>query len=360
MAVLYRSHFQSIDVQMTLARMKVPFRITSGVGVFEQIHVKDTLAYLRLIVNPRDELSFLRLVCLFPGVGEKGAVKMWDKLGRQFDGSRREDREILHGLLGAKAKPLWPTLSRCFECAADHIAEDAIGELIEDFCDLFYEDHLGREWDEKDAEERLEDLKELAAQIASGEMSAASGGELLVTAQGEPMSPGRAKLEKFLADVALLTNLDAKKNNLDQDQVTLSTIHQAKGMEWPVVFVPWLSEGMFPSAKASEEGRMDEERRLFYVVVTRAKDQLCLLSPQMRRMTDGGIFPVEPSLFVKEIPLELVNVRRVSYVPESSGGYSNRAGYGGGFGGGYSNRGGHSGGSGYGGNRSGFDRTRRW
>ena len=340
-AILYRSHFQSIDVQMSLARMKVPFRITSGVGVFEQIHVKDTLAYLRLLVNPRDELSFLRLVCLLPGVGEKSAAKMWDKLGRQFDGSRKEDRDILGGLFGAKAKTYWPPLAKCFECAHDHFAEDSIGEIIEDFCDLFYEDHLGREWEEADAESRLEDVKELAVQIAGGELGDAAG----ETHRGT--ESGRARLETFLADVALLTNLDAKKNNLEQDQVTLSTVHQAKGMEWPVVFVPWLSEGMFPSAKAQEEGRMDEERRLFYVVVTRAKDRLVMVSPSIRKTADGGMFPVDASMFIKEIPEDMLTVRRVSFTP--SYGTVPRAAPGRG-----AYTGGYSGGYGY------SNRTRRW
>lgn len=308
MAVLYRSHFQSIDVQMTLTRMRVPFRITSGVGVFEQIHVKDTLAYLRLLLSPRDELSFRRLVCLLPGVGDKGAAKMWEKLSRQFDASRKEDRDALHSLLGAKAKPLWPLLSKCFEAAYDHLAEDEIGEIIEDFCDLFYEAHLNREWEENDASERLEDIIELASQVAAGE--------------GEN---GRERLANFLADVALMTNLDAKRNTGNEDKVTLSTIHQAKGMEWPVVFVPWLSEGMFPSGKAAEEGRSDEERRLFYVVVTRAKDRLFLFSPQIRKNADGGMFPIEPSIFVKEIPPSLLDIRRAAYVPEMYGGYGSHS-----------------------------------
>ena len=301
MAVLYRSHYQSIDVQMTLARMKLPFRITSGVGVFEQVHVKDVLSYLRLIVNPRDELSFMRFVQLFPGVGDKGAKKMWDRLSRVFDGCRREDREALHNLFGAKAKPKWPVVGKCFEAAVDHLEEDEIGEIIEDFCDLFYQDYLESEYEEAEAEDRLEDLKELAAQIAGTELDEGDGGE----------KSGKLRLMKFLADVALLTNLDAKRNNLDEDKITLSTIHQAKGMEWPVVCVPWLSEGMFPSAKADEEGRADEERRLFYVVVTRAKDRLNLFSPQMRKMADGGIFPVNPSVFVKEIPEALLETRRI-------------------------------------------------
>ncbi len=338
MAVLYRSHYQSIDVQMALARMKVPFRITSGVGVFEQIHVKDTLAYLRLVVNPRDELSFLRLACLLPGVGEKGAAKMWERLGRVFDGGSRADRDALYGLLCAKAKPHWQPLAKCFECAVDHLEEDAVGEVVEDFCDLFYEGHLRRAWEEADAESRLEDVKELAVQIADAE----GGG-------GRPT--GRARLEAFLADVALLTNLDARRNSLNQDQVTLSTVHQAKGMEWPVVFVPWLSEGMFPSAKAEEEGRTDEERRLFYVAVTRAKDRLFLFSPVMRKTPEGGMYPVGPSQFVKEIPEALLTVRRMSFTPDTYGGYGQRAYSRPSCGGGPSGR--------YGGS-SGRSRSRRW
>ena len=150
-----------------------------------------------------------------------------------------------------------------------------------------------------------------------------------------------AYLTDYLQDVALLTNLDAKKNDPDADRVTLSTIHQAKGMEWPVVLVPWCSEGLFQSAKAVEEGRPDEERRLFYVVVTRAKDHLYLFCPQMRKMSDGGMFPVDPSMFVKEIPSELVQVKRVMALPDgyAGGGYSRPSGgYGGssaGYGGGY-------------------------
>ena len=312
-AVLYRSHYQSIDVQMAMARSKLPFRITSGVGVFEQVHVKDVLAYLRLLVSPFDELSFLRFVRLLPGVGEKSAATYWERLGRQFDGKRREDREALGKLIGAKAKAVWPPIAKCMECAADHLAEGEVGELVEDFADLFYEDHLRRTWEEAEAEDRLSDVKELAVQIADAENG----------------------LEGFLADVALLTNLDARRNDPDTDKITLSTVHQAKGMEWPVVIVPWLSEGMFPSSKAGEEGRMDEERRLFYVVVTRAKDHLHLFSPIMRKSADGSEFPVEPSLFLKEIPPELIFVRKVTTGVDFSGGGGYGGGYGGAYGGGY-------------------------
>ena len=333
-AVLYRSHFQSIEVQMTLARMKTPFRITSGVGVFEQIHVKDVLAYLRLMVNPTDELSFVRFVCMLPGVGEKGAAKMWGRLSGRFDPHRREDRDALAGLLGAKAKPLWPPLAKAMEVARERLEAEAVGAVVDDFCDLFYEDYLRREWDESDAEDRLADVKELAVQIAE----APNG------------------LEGFLSDVALLTNLDVRRNDPNQDRVTLSTVHQAKGMEWPVVVLPWLSEGMFPSGKAAEEGRADEERRLFYVAVTRAKDRLYLFSPSMRALSDGGIMPVEPSPFVKEIPPTLVESHRTMSFASPCGGYGG-GGYGrssGGYGGGYGRSSGGYGGGGYGGRGGGY------
>ena len=132
-------------------------------------------------------------------------------------------------------------------------------------------------------------------------------------------------LEGFLQDVALMTNLDVSRNSPSADSLTLSTIHQAKGMEWPVVFVPWCSEGLFPSSKAVEEGRIDEERRLFYVVVTRAKDSLHLFSPQMRKMADGGMYPVDVSTFVKDVPAGLLDVRRpVSYAGGGSYGSCGR------------------------------------
>ena len=349
-AVLYRSHFQSIKIQMTFARRGVPHRITSGVGVFEQVHVKDVLAYLRLIVNPSDELSFLRFVCLFPGVGDKGAAKMWDRLGRQFDMKRKEDREALLGLFGAKAKPVFPPLMKAMENVRSFLDDDMIGEVIENFCDLFYEDYLRKEFGDADAEDRLEDVKELAVQIAGGTAPVnqveSEGGD---DGRGE----GWRRLESFLSDVALMTNLDVRRNDPDLDRVTLSTVHQAKGMEWPVVIVPWLCESMFPSGKAVEENRMDEERRLFYVVVTRAKDKLYMFVPQMRKMADGGIFPVDPSQFVKEIPPQLYRGIRVQSAPPAygGGGYGSRGGsYGGGYGGssyggGYGSRGGYGGGS---------------
>ena len=304
-AILYRSHFHSIEVQLALARRNVPHRITSGTGVFEQVHVKDLLAYLRLLGSYRDELSFLRFVMLFPGVGEVGAKKFWKKLGGSFDASSAASLDALGEMFGAKARPLWPAVRRCFEDAAASLEDGFDGRIVENFCDAFYAGVLRSRHDEEEAADRLDDLREIAVQISE--------------------TPGG--LPDFLADVALYTNLDARKNDPDEDKITLSTVHQAKGMEWPVVIVPWCSEGMFPSSKAAEEGRIDEERRLFYVAVTRAKDDLKLFSPQTRRTADGGVYPVDVSVFLRDVPRSLVDAHRIYPLPEPS--WGGRSGYGG-------------------------------
>jgi DNA helicase-2/ATP-dependent DNA helicase PcrA len=272
-----------------------------------------------------DELSFLRFIQLLPGVGEASAKKAWEKLSRQFDGTRNEDREALGKLLGVKARAKWPAIADCLAKASAHLDAGESGSLVTDFEDVFYDDYLRNEWEGDEADDRINDVRELASDLADEE---------------KPLS-------EYLADAALMTNLDLKKNDPNRDCITLSTVHQAKGMEWPVVIVPWLCEGMFPSAKATEEGRNDEERRLFYVVVTRAKDQLHMFAPMMRRSADGGEFPVDPSIFIKEIPDHLLNVRRVMSYPDqprpSYGG-----GYGSGYGSGYSGGGYGSSGGGYG------------
>ena len=343
MAVLYRSHFHSIDIEKAVVSAAIPYRLTSGVGFYERQHVKDVLSYLRLFADPTDELSFMRFISLFPGVGAVGAGKAWDKLSRRFSPLDPESRRLFGSILGAKARPLWPAVEGAMAMAANRISDNESSMIVLDFIGAFYKDFLNREWDEKEADERLDDVKELA----------------------NDMSASALPLDEYLADVSLMTNLDLKKNSPSSDSITLSTVHQAKGMEWPVVVIPWLSEGMFPSPKAVEEGRDDEERRLFYVAVTRAKDRLAMMSPEMRHTPDGGEFAVRKSIFVSEIPKELVDLRRAvtTYQSSPSGygrGYGNGyGGYGrGGYGSGGYGRGGY-GGYGRGGQSSGFKTTWR-
>ena len=286
MAVLYRAHFHSIELQMDLARTRLPYVITSGTGVFEQAHVKDVLAFLRVCENPRDYMAFKRLMGMLSGIGEKTVENLWVKLNGSFETRSPQVREALSKALRASAREQWQILDKLF---AGYHAEGlgAKGtEAIERFYEAFYHTCLYRAYENPD--KREEDIHELALQIG-----AVKGG-----------------VSAFLQEVALLTNVDheyeqMKENN--EPMLHLSTVHQAKGLEWKIVFVIWLVEGMFPSSRSLGETENDEEeRRLFYVAVTRAKDELVLCSPGVRRMRDGGVFFCKPSRFIKEIPRDLV------------------------------------------------------
>ena len=282
MAVLYRAHFHSIELQMMLGRARLPYVITSGVGVFEQAHVKDVVAFLRVCESRSDRMAFGRLLGMLGGVGEKTVEALWVKLDGQFDARDAEQRARLMAALKPAARGQWQEIDRLFEeYHRENLAENG-GEAVQRFCDVFFHTYLARAYENGD--KREEDIRELALQIGKSE-----GGV-----------PG------FLQEVALLTNVDHEYEQMSRehaDMLHLSTVHQAKGLEWPVVFVIWASEGMFPSSRSIGESENDaEERRLFYVAVTRAKDELVLCAPEMRRTRDGGVFFCKPSRFIKELP----------------------------------------------------------
>jgi DNA helicase-2/ATP-dependent DNA helicase PcrA len=159
---------------------------------------------------------------------------------------------------------------------------------VNDFLDHFYLAHLEANYE--NAEERADDVQEVAAQIGQS-----------------------ASVEAFLQEVALLTNTDAADGDDSRrraDAVRLSTVHQAKGLEWPLVFIVWASEGMFPSSRSLGEVEDDtEERRLFYVATTRARDVLNICIPEWRQTRDGQAFNCRPSRFVAELPDTLLRAR---------------------------------------------------
>jgi DNA helicase-2/ATP-dependent DNA helicase PcrA len=282
MAVLYRAHFHSIELQMMLGRARFPFVITSGIGVFEQVHVKDVVAFLRVCVSRTDRMAFGRLLGMLGGVGEKTIDALWARLDGGFDTRVPEQRARLAAALKPAARGQWPPVDRLFEAYHNENLATSGGEIVQRFCDDFYHAYLARAYD--NADKREEDIRELALQIGKSEGGVAG----------------------FLQEVALLTNVDHEYDKMARehaDMLHLSTVHQAKGLEWPVVFVIWASEGMFPSSRSMGESESDaEERRLFYVAVTRAKDELVLCAPEMRRTRDGGVFFCRPSRFIKELP----------------------------------------------------------
>lgn len=282
-AVLYRSHFHAMELQLELTRRGIPFSITSGLRFFEQAHIKDVAAYLRLVSNRRDELAFKRLVRLLPGIGDKSAAKLWATFQAQGVESAPPLAVALQACAGqvtTKTKVAWAQF-----CATMSQLE-GLGKKPSDMIELVleadYEDYLQKTF--SNYRNRLEDLQQLA--IFARRFEA---------------------VEEFLAQLALQTNLeaeDSKSRQGDEEMLKLSTIHQAKGLEFEVVFVIMLCEGLFPSARSVEDpDTEEEERRLFYVAVTRAKTELYLTHPLIRAMPGSGAdFAQRPSRFLQELP----------------------------------------------------------
>ena len=291
MAVLYRSHFHALELQLEFTRRNIPFVLTSGIRFFEQAHVKDVAAYLKLLTNPGDELAFKRIVLMLPGIGAKSAAKLWGafsarlaKGNSQQPGLAKALRDIA-GQAPKKAALGWEQFAETLGQLEDEQAKGP-GHLIRMVVAAGYEDYLQDKFPNYYA--RLEDLEQVAG----------FAGQYGTT-------------DEFLSEVALLTNLDTdtkRDTNPDPEQIRLSTIHQAKGLEFDVVFVMMLCDGLFPSSRAIESpGGEEEERRLFYVAVTRAKTELYLSYPLMRFMHgSGGDAMQQRSRFLDEIDSNLV------------------------------------------------------
>ena len=285
-AVLYRAHYQALELQIELTRRGIPYEIRSGMRFFEQRHVKDVLAFLKIVVNPKDELSWKRALKIFPRVGERSASAVWESIGGRPDplASFRE-REGTRGIelpRGADAalKPFLRLVARLDSPAIRTSPAEAIRVVVEDV----YRDFARAKFPNGDA--RLDDLEQFAQ-----------------FAQAYDSLPG------FLEDVTLFNELsgeDVVAGEPDDDRVVLSSVHQAKGLEWSRVIVMGLSEGRFPSYRASgtDEG-LEEERRLFYVAVTRAKNEVALVYPMLARDRYGVDVILEPSRFLAELPDEV-------------------------------------------------------
>ncbi len=291
-AVLYRAHFHSMELQMELTQRQVPFKLTSGPRFFEQAHVKDVSAFIRFVANRRDEVAFKRMLKLVSGIGDVTAEKLWRSwLGCEASSPDSPLPESFSDLLlgfrvGARSESDWQQLAYTLDELVEDGAPVAPSRMITSIVKGLYEDFARTAF--PNYEQRMQDIDQV-----------------------QRYSEQFKSLGEFLTKLSLETNSDREQAD-DDDKVALSTIHQAKGLEWPVVFVIWLTQGMFPSRRALEvdEHNVDafeEERRLFYVAVTRACDQLYLLYPLYR---PGGYgrhddYFQTPSEFLTELPEDL-------------------------------------------------------
>jgi len=282
MAVLYRAHTHSMELQMELARRGIPFLVRAGVRFFEQAHIKDVLAHLKFVQNPLDELSFKRMVKLVSGIGAASADALWAQV-EQWNRQGRDPRtqiDALTQLVPPKARSGLRSLGGALQTLVAMRSQPS--EMIR--C-VLHEGGYGEALKQRyaNAQARYDDVLQLADYALQAE-----------------------SLEKLLADLTLLDSLEAEdviEGAEPDEKLTLSTVHQAKGLEWRAVFLIWLADGRFPSAPAlrAADGE-EEERRLFYVAVTRAKDELYLTYPMMLEERDQARLLLRPSRFLDELP----------------------------------------------------------
>ena len=283
-AVLYRSHFNAVDTQMALAHAHIPFRITSGTGFYELAHIKDMVSFFRMTALGKDPLAFRRVFSLLPAIGEATAQKLCQRFCDAYSASASdEEHGALLEALPAKARTAWAPVDAAIRSYAKHAFPANVKPLFQAFLDAFYRAELQTQYE--NSGDREDEINALATTIC------------------EQTSP-----EAFLEELALMTNLDM--SSADREKcILLSTVHQAKGLEWSVVIIPWLVDDCFPSGRSLAESDDDsEERRLFYVAVTRARDSLYLLQPSFRATPGGECLPCEPSRFIAEVPTDLLTV----------------------------------------------------
>jgi DNA helicase-2/ATP-dependent DNA helicase PcrA len=310
MAVLYRTNAQSRALEEALRRAGVPYRIVGAISFYDRREVKDLLAYLRLIANPSDDEAFLRAIGVpRRGIGDSSLALLVEQ-ARQWNlpllatAARAESvqslRPNVRTALMTFAELIERVTRRSGGSSPATIMEDLIGAID-------YEAVLAAEGPE--GVERWDNVRELVA-------SAADWSEVVVAEEDEPGTP----LQRFLAEAALLSAVDNSQGS--NEGVTLMTVHTAKGLEWPVVTLTGMEDGLFPLARALETpDGLEEERRLSYVAITRARDALIVTWARARRR-GGELRPGAPSRFLREIPVELIDERRTSFSASSLASFS--------------------------------------
>jgi ATP-dependent DNA helicase Rep len=282
-AVLYRGNHQSRPIEKALRALRVPYQLTGGTAFFERAEVKDVLAYLRLLVNPDDDAAFLR-VANVPR-REIGATTL-EKLGELAQSRHVSMLHAAHS--DAALKQLAPRPAAALAGFAALIGEltatmreSSAADLVEAIVRRTgFEAHVRAETkDESLRSRRLENIAELADWFRAMGRNGGRAGDLA-------------------AQLALLTNADRDESG---NAVRLMTLHSAKGLEFRFVYLIGVEQGTLPHAASLEEGRLDEERRLFYVGITRARERLCLAYAERSRRY-GEILANEPSRFLAELP----------------------------------------------------------
>jgi DNA helicase-2/ATP-dependent DNA helicase PcrA len=291
-AVLYRAHYHAMDLQMELTRRNIDYQITSGVRFFEQAHIKDFTAQLRFASNPSDVSAFLRFTSLLPKVGPKTAErihaftkKLAEKKEQDFCDVLVSD-EVLKKVPN-DAKEEWPSLAETIREISVALTSESPQSIVQIALDGWYSSYIREIY--PNWTERADDLQSL--------ISFASRYETM---------------EELLAQLVLLASESNERSPEEQKNcLRLTTIHQAKGLEFPVVFVIGLADGLFPLKRTIDDGNMEEERRLFYVAVTRAMEELYLAYPMLNNQ-GNSVMRLNPSRFIQEVDTSRFETLRIA------------------------------------------------
>jgi DNA helicase-2/ATP-dependent DNA helicase PcrA len=286
-AVLFRAAFHAQPLEYELMKRNTPYEFRGGLRFFERAHIKDVIAHLRVVANLKDEAAWLRVLGLYPGIGASTAGKILEQV-RSF--KNLSEAISPDGLSPMRAASGWDLCRGVFKhtLAAKHPSD-----MIRAVVAHGYGDYL--EAEQPDFRDRLDDLEQFAVFAESS----------------------TADLTTFLDEVSLAENYGAAKNNYDE-RIILSTIHQAKGLEWDAVFVIGLRDGGFPNPRALAEGAVEEERRLFYVAATRARENLYLTYALSDGRATSDFSFGQPSMFIEELPRGIMDARPKDFSPLDS------------------------------------------
>jgi len=306
-AILYRSNAQSRVLEEALLRAQMPYRIYGGQRFFERVEIRNVLAYMRLVGNRDADAAFERVVNTPPrGIGGKSVaeirllaraagIPLWQAATKILD----------EGLLTGRARKAIAVFLGMIETLDEQTAEADLGELVEVVVEASgLKDYHAKEGGER-GQARVENMAEL---VTAAKTYDPSEDYLFDADPDEPEAPTLSVLDDFLSHAAL--EAGEGQGDPDQDCVQLMTMHSAKGLEFPLVFLAGLEDGLFPHMMSLEEpGRLEEERRLCYVGVTRAMTQLYLTYAESRRINGSETFN-RPSRFISEMPEEVIKAVR--------------------------------------------------
>jgi DNA helicase II / ATP-dependent DNA helicase PcrA len=296
-AVLFRTNVQSRPLETAFRTAGVRYHLIGGQSFFDRAEVRDFLAYLKVFINPHDDVSLLRIANV-PARGlsdvtmERLLAASHERKGSVFAAMKNPAVQVT---FQAKARQSIEAFVEFVEKTRAHLHHAAsslrpLQSWAEHFLDEtgYFAELRRLEKNRENAEDRIRNLRELTATLDNF---------------GRPGDPPADRLQSFLEDITLDSELEEEKET--GDAVTLITVHSCKGLEFPRVYIVGLEEGLFPHARSAAEGTLDEERRLFYVAVTRAMQSLTL-SHCAGRMRYGQLMPCHPSRFLKELPADLV------------------------------------------------------